>query len=111
MGQEISTSYTPPPLSLRDCLVDGQIDLTRYRLYARRQYEDEYDVVLPSNSNKRKYVETLPKQKVIRTVKKHIIQFPNDHGTMRTVTFKDSTWFNLYINSPPTSKRQLKNFR
>jgi len=42
MGQEISISYSPPPLTLRDCLVDGQIDLTRYRLYARRVYDNEY---------------------------------------------------------------------
>ena len=111
MGQEISQSYTPPPLSFRDCLVDGQIDLTRYRLYARRQYEDDYDVVLPSNSKKRKKIETVSRSKVIRSVKKHIIQFPNEDGTMRTVTFKDSTWYNLYINTPPTSKRQLKIFR
>jgi hypothetical protein len=27
MGQEIAKSYTPPPLTLHNCLVDGQIDL------------------------------------------------------------------------------------
>ena len=50
------------------------------------------DIVLPSKSKKRKKIETVSRRKVIRSVKKHIIQFPNEDGTMRTVTFKDSTW-------------------
>ena len=36
MGQSISKASSAPPLTLRDCLVNGRIDLTRYRLYARR---------------------------------------------------------------------------
>ena len=40
MGQDISKSYIPPPLSLRDCYVDGEIDLVRYRLYRRRTYKN-----------------------------------------------------------------------
>ena len=54
MGNEISQAYTPPPLTLRDCLVDGQIDLARYRLYAKRTYEDEYEDIIQSGSKKRK---------------------------------------------------------
>jgi hypothetical protein len=111
MGQEISKSYTPPPLSFHDCLVDGQIDLTRYHIYTRRQYGDEFDDILPPTSTKRKHAETTSKPRVSRSVKKHIIQFPNNDGTMHTVTFKDSAWYNLYINNPPSSKQQLKIFR
>ena len=111
MGQEISQAYTPPPLTLRDCLVDGQIDLTRYRLYARRVYENEYENLNVSNKKKRKEVETERKEKKIRSVKRHHIQVTNKDGTTRNLTFKESTWYNLYINSPPTSKRKLKIFR
>ena len=111
MGQEISQAYSPPPLTLRDCLVDGQIDLTRYRLYARRVYENEYENSIISNSNKRKQYETESKaRKVIRTVKRHHIQVPNKDGTLRNLTFKDSTWYNLYINSPQDSNRKKKIF-
>ena len=43
MGQNISTSYTPSPISLHDCQVDGQIDLTKYRIYSKRTYgKDDY---------------------------------------------------------------------
>ena len=112
MGQEISQSYTPPPLTLRDCLVDDQFDLTRYRLYARRVYENEYADTLISNNKKRKLYEAESKQrKIIRTVKRHHIQCPNKDGTMRNLTFKDSTWYNMYINSPQDSNRKLKIFR
>ena len=36
MGHDISKSITPPPLSLTDCLVDGEIDMCRYKYYRRR---------------------------------------------------------------------------
>jgi len=44
-------------------------------------------------------------------VKRHHIQVPNSDGTMRNLTFKDSTWYNLYINSAQDSNRKLKIFR
>ena len=37
MGQDISKAYTPPPLSLCDCLVDGHINLEKYRLHCKRK--------------------------------------------------------------------------
>ena len=36
MGQDISKSLNPPPLSLQDCLVNGKFDLTRYVYYRRK---------------------------------------------------------------------------
>ena len=111
MGQSISKASSTPPLTLRDCLVNGRIDLTRYRLYARRQYEDIYDRKKYSSEKKRKHDDIGIKKKVKRSVKKHNIQFPNNDGTMRDVTFKDSAWYNLYIYNKPKSKCQLKIFR
>ena len=51
--QQISQAYAPSPLTLRDCLVDGQIDLTRYRLCTRRVYDSEYSDLLIFNTKKR----------------------------------------------------------
>ena len=111
MGQEISQSYTPPPLTLRDCIIDGQIDLARYRLYARRVYENEYEHSRITNAKKIDDDEAESKAKKLRSVKRHTIQVPNKDGTLRNLTFKDSTWYNLYINSPQDSNRKLKIFR
>ena len=54
MGNDISQAYTLPPLTLRDCLVDGQIDLAQYQLHAKCAYEDEYEDIIQSGSKKRK---------------------------------------------------------
>ena len=115
MGQEISQAYSRPPLSLRDCLVDGKLDLARYRLYSKRQYDDEYEDIHQTRLNKRKKVSYPPKsnhKKVKRSVKKHHdIQVRGKDGNVRNATFEDSTWHTLYIQSPPDSKRRKKVFR
>ena len=36
MGNDISTSTIPPPFTLRDCIVDGELNLYRYRAYRQR---------------------------------------------------------------------------
>ena len=54
MSNNISQACTPLPLTLRDYLVDGQIDLAQYQLHAKRTYEDEYEDIIPSRSKKRK---------------------------------------------------------
>ena len=36
MGNDLSSSITPPPLSLNDCVVDGELDIARYYIYKRR---------------------------------------------------------------------------
>ena len=113
MGNDISQAYTPPPLSLRDCLVDGQIDLARYRLHAKRQYEDEYQDIhqtrLSNNNNNEQ--SSKKRQKTTRSVKRHKIQIRDKDGNVRYATCKDSTWHTLYIATPPTSNRRLKQFR
>ena len=55
MGQSISKASSAPPLTFRDCLVNGRIDSTCYRLYARHQYEDIYDSKINSLEKKRKH--------------------------------------------------------
>jgi hypothetical protein len=55
MGHSISKAYTPPPLSLRDCLVNGQIDLACCQVYSKSTYGDDYiDTDVMMNIRKRK---------------------------------------------------------
>ena len=116
MGHSISKAYIPPPLSLRDCLIDGQIDLARYRLYSKRTYGDDFiDTDAMINERKRKAYDkpTGPKKRKRqkRSIKRHPILWSTDDGNVRNVTFKDSTWYCLYICSPPEGERLNKLFR
>ena len=54
MGQNISKAYILSLLSLWDCIVNGKMDLTHYRLYARWHYDDEYEQKVLSSTIKRK---------------------------------------------------------
>ena len=117
MGQQISKSFTPPPLSLRDCLINGRIDLCRYRLYCKRNYDEDYtdleslmtkkkrksDCKAKSTNKKRRSQE--------RRVKRHHILWRNDDGSVRNATFRDSNWYTLYLVTPPSSDRLKKMFR
>ena len=36
MGDDISSSISPPPVNLNDCFINGEIDLYRYKAYKNR---------------------------------------------------------------------------
>jgi hypothetical protein len=117
MGHTISKAYTPPPLSLRDCLVNGQIDLARYRVYSKRTYGDDYidtDAMMNTRKRKASVDDDEPKKKkreTKRSVKRHPILWKTDDGKVKNVTFKDSTWYCLYVSSPPEGDRLNNLFR
>ena len=120
MGQDISKAYTPPPLSFRDCLVDGRIDIARYMVYSQSQQIDEdseeLEELLPSNFKKRNIEinDTYSRKKARRTprsIKRFPILCRADDGSLRVATTEDSTWFLLYIAVPPVGERLLKLFR
>ena len=52
MGQGISSATIPPPLTLRDCLINGRLDLAQYTWY-RRSCE-LYDELEEYNTTSRK---------------------------------------------------------
>ena len=120
MGQDISKAYTPPPLSFRDCLVDGRIDVSRYMVYSQslqiEEETDELEELIHLNSRKR-YNESSTissnkkARKATRSTKRHPILCRADDGTLREATQEDSTWFRLYIATPPVGERLLKQFR
>ena len=116
MGQDISKAFTPPPQSLRDCLVDGRINLAKYIVYIRRKkykHNNYLDAFMKKNKRKRNNQSMSSKKKRIclRSIKRHPIMCRADDGTLREATCKDSTWYSLYLHSPPVGKRLLKIFR
>ena len=116
MGQDFAKAHTPPPLSFRDCLIDGRIDLARYKLYSKRNYEDDYDHLNSFLYEKKRKRDTKPKstnkkKRKQRSVKRHSILWRNDDGTMRNATSKDSSWYTLYIETPPSNERLKGMFR
>ena len=117
MGQETSKSCISPALTLRDCYVDGEIDLMRCRLYHKRTSKANFIDIesIIKNNNKRKLNDTAKKhtKKPIepRSVKRHHNQVRCEDGSLRNSTFKDSNWYSLCIDNPPNSHRLLKRFR
>ena len=70
MGQDLSKSIVPPPLSLQDCLTNGGIDPVRYITYRRRldklndfTYEKKSD----SDLNFMNYCEKFMKNRAVPT--------------------------------------------
>ena len=102
MGQDISKSITPPPLSLTDCLVEGKIDLARYIYHQKRTYGISIDSQFMSISKTRKRHEDNdcscpPKKRSRRSVKRHQLIVRDDDGNLREIKPKDTLWYRLYV--------------
>ena len=117
MGQDISKSITPPPLTLQDCLTNGQIDLPRYLYYRRRSNH-----LIHTISGNRKLLQKKrkcnhldltqhKKQKKIRSVKKYKMMVRDRDGLLRELLPIDTLWYLFYISNPPNTERLLKLFR
>ena len=118
MGQDISKAFTPPPLTFRDCFVDGRVDVAKFMIYNESMNEDEDDLFelldfVKNKKRKRSDQEDSANSSTKRT--RSIKRFPffcrADDGTLREATYKDSSWYRLYIDDPPVGKRLLKLFR
>ena len=117
MGQNVSKVLSSPPLTLRDCLSNGQIDPSRYYVYRRR-----LDVCMKGNNRdddnkrrKRKRQDMQIQQSVKRTrsrsVKRHRLIVRDKDGSLREIKPEDTLWYLLYVAYPPMSKRMHKIFR
>ena len=60
MGNDLSSSIVPPPLSVNDCIVNGELDLMRYYMYKRklRRKISQYTGLNEIVNRKRKRVAT-----------------------------------------------------
>ena len=113
MGQELSTAITPPPLTLRDCLVNGRIDITRYFYYRRSlEFYDEMDQDNASTHSVIDEVNARPKKNQrVRSVKRHKLLVRDSNGSLREILSTDTLWYLLYITNPPFTDWMLKLFR
>ena len=104
MGNDFSTSIIPPPITLRDCFIDGELNLYRYQAYRqridRRRLQTSRIKSLRSNiasqlnsSHQKRVVKRTP-----RTVKKHRLFVRGDNGELREYTMKDTLWYMLYCS-------------
>jgi hypothetical protein len=117
MGQDISKSYLPPPVSLRNCYVDDEIDFVQYQLFCQRTYKNNFiDIeAMMKKNKKRKLKDKLNAQtrkpRAPRSAKRHHNQVRCEDGTLWNATFEDSNWYALHIDNPPTSHWLLKKFQ
>ena len=116
MGQDISKSITPPPLSLTDCVVDGKIDLPRYMYYQKRTYGINIDSQFMSMSTTKKRHQDhdgncTPKKRRKRSVKRHKLIVRDEEGKLREFRPKDTLWYRLYVLNGNYNDRMAKKFR
>ena len=117
MGQNVSKSLIPPPLTLQDCLVNGKVDLARSIYYRRQQDYIVVDNLIVANAirKKRKLTNspdlTKPRNKRSRSVKKHSLLVRNPDGSLRQLTSEDTLWFLLYCDGVPQNNRLKRKFR
>ena len=120
MGQNISKSISPPPLTLQHCLVDGELDLARYVYFKRRSDELDSsftDKMFSYNSKKRRYYDiddedcSKKSNESHRSVKKHKLLVRNHDGNLRELKPEDTLWYLLYVSNPPMNERMHKLFR
>ena len=117
MGQDISKSITPPPLSLQDCIVNGQINVSRY-VYYRKQTNGVgiNDNVMTMDLSKKRLRDndetgTSSKRRKRRSVKKHKLLVRDDNGEIRELKPKDTMWYQIYVMNGPFNSRIAKKFR
>ena len=106
MGQNVSKDTRPPPLTFRDCLVKGQLDLSRYYSYRRRLHVlmvgNNRMVTKAKKKHKRRAMESNIDHKVRtpRSVKRHKLMVRDKEGTLREIRPEDTLWYLLYVAQP-----------
>ena len=91
MSNDLSSSISPPPLSLNDCVVDGELDIARYFIYKRRvRRETNQKAALNAiiYGERKAATDVTPvskagKRKRIRSVGKYKLFVRNPDGTVR----------------------------
>ena len=102
MCNDILASTTPPPFTLRDCIVDGELNLYRYRAYRQRVQRNmlynsrfrSFRSKMTSQSNN--YHQKHDTKRKYRSIKKHRLFVREDNEELREYTMKDTLWYRLY---------------
>ena len=119
MGNNLSFSMIPPPLSLNDCVVDGELDIARYYIYKRRvRRETNQNAALNAIINRKRKAATnvtpvskVGKRRRCRSVGKYKLLVRNQDGTLREFLYSDTLWYLMYVQYPPQNNRLRKTFR
>ena len=121
MGNDISRSIIPPPLSINDCVVDGELDLMRYYMYKRRQriqlIQSTQLKEIVNLKRKRNEVTLSSKEqshyreRKQRRLKKRKLWIRGEDGNLRALMPTDTVWFKLYIEQPILGTYMRKLFR
>ena len=108
MGNNISSSIIPPPLSLNDCLVDGELDLMWYYMYKMRLIKQSFqstalhDII---RLKRKRCYDTLAsnkhskKKRMKRTMTKYQLWIRDSDGILRRIQPTDTMWFKLYVDT------------
>ena len=115
MGQDLTKAITPPPLTLTQCFVDGQIDIARYMYYRRRidgiSSNQLLISLLSKNSSAIANGRMKSKQRKSRSVKRYKLLVRDDNGELRELLPTDTRWYQLYVQSEPLNNRSRAAFR
>jgi len=118
MVDQITSSISTIPLSLRDCFVNGEVDIYRYWTYKRRKRRKMNNLLILDSivkkTRKRTNIEMESKpinDRTPRSVKRHKLLYRDDNGDLKEYTTSHTLWFLLYVNQEPRNNRQRKLFR
>ena len=106
---------TPPPLSLRHCLIDGHIDMQRYTAYRRKKNRRQAQTNGLKSIVQMKYKKNITTISIIkrkpRSIKKHRLWIRENDGQLRELKYTDTLWYLFYLKEPPRNNRLRKQFR
>ena len=116
MGNDVSVSIAPTPLSLSDVFINGELDLLRSCMCKRKKLIKEFQnyslnhlVRKRENANHDKDVQK--KRKIKHRRERNYLWMRDSDGVLRQCKPCDSTWCKLCIETPPTTIHELTLFR
>ena len=113
MAQDISKPTLPPPLSLRDCIINGEISVRRLMAYRRKlDMEMHHKMLIRRRRNrklKRDRMDMVEKKRIHRRpVKKHKLIVRYSNGLLHELKPTNTLWFIMYVTNSPRTQRLLK---
>ena len=117
MVDQITISIYAIPLSLRNCFVNGEVDIYRYCIFKRRKRgKINNSLVLDSIVKKtRKRTNIKMDFKAIkdctpRSLKRHKLLHRDDNGDLKEHATSLTLWCLLHVNQEPRNNRQRELF-
>ena len=116
MGNDVSVSIAPTPLSLSDVFIDGELDLLRYYMCKRKDRIKEFQKhslnhLIRKRENVNQDKDAKKKRKIKHRRQRNYLWMRDSDGVLRQHKPCDSTWCKLCIETPPTTIHELTLFR